>query len=415
MVAVVLSGFFALTGSALRTFRRAKLEEAFAGKKAKARLEYLAQHLRSLQLTSSFGRAIGNLLLVVAVLYLFDPAHEGYRAVYATAIAGAIIAVVGVGIPHAWARHGGERALAVCLRPLVFFRYVFYPVVVVMGALDVPVRRLAGVAEEGEDELTEAAKREILQAASDGRAEGAVGAQEVQMIASVMELGEMQAREIMTPRTDIFALPVELACGEAAGKVVQAAHSRVPIYDGDLDNIVGVLYAKDLLSVLEGARDQAVRTVMRKPFFVPETKRIDDLLAEFKARKVHIAVVLDEYGGTAGLVSIEDVMEEIVGEISDEYDRTAPALVNRLDERTAEVDGRVRIDELNEQMHLRIPENQDYDTVAGMIFAELGYIPAVGEKLQAHGGEFAILAADERKITKVKVVVPGKVKAGGEG
>ncbi len=399
----MLSGFFALTGSALRTARRSKLEEAFAGGKAERRLRYLADHLRPLQLTAAFGRAVSNLVLVLALLGSLEEAHGAYRAIYATVIAAAIIAIVGVGIPHAWARHGGEKVLAVCLGVLVAFRYVLYPVVAVMAALDLPVRRLAGAVEEA-DEPSEAAKEEILEAATEGRAEGAVGAEEVQMIESVIELGEMQAREIMTPRTDIFALPAELPCAQAAGKVVQAGHSRVPIYDGDLDNIVGMLYAKDLLTLVEGAGENSIQTVMRKPFFVPESKRIDDLLAEFKTRKIHIAVVLDEYGGTAGLVTIEDVMEEIVGEISDEYDQAAPDMMKRLDERTAEVDGRMRIDELNDAMGLDIPEEEDYDTVAGMIFAVLGYIPKAGEQVGAYGGQFTILAADERKITRVKVV-----------
>ena len=147
----------------------------------------------------------------------------------------------------------------------------------------------------------------------------------------------------------------------------------------------------------------ALNAILRKPFFVPITKPLDDLLREFKARKVHIAVVLDEYGGTAGVVSIEDVLEEIVGDISDEYDRAEPALMRRLDELSAEVDGRMYIDDLNAAMKLEIPENQDYVTVAGMVFSELGYIPHAGETLESHGARFTVLVADERKITKLKV------------
>jgi putative hemolysin len=333
------------------------------------------------------------------------------RALGALLITGAIIAIVGVGIPSAWARHGGERVLAVTLEVMLVFRALFYPFVAVIAAMDVPVRRLAGVS--GEDPRTsDTAKQEVLQAASEGAAEGAVGQVEAEMIASVMRLDEMEAREAMTPRTDVFAVPVTLSCQEAARRVVEAGHSRVPVYEGGLDNIVGILYAKDLLGVAGAAGPSSVRDVMRKALFVPETKRLDELLAELKATKVHIAVVLDEYGGTAGLVTIEDVVEEIVGDIADEYDLSTPALLKRLDGRTAEADGRLRIGELNEALGLRIPQGEDYDTVAGMIFAELGYIPPVGEKLQVHGAAFTVLAADERKITKVKVVLPKSAARG---
>ncbi len=405
LVATVLSGFFALAGFSLRAFSRTRLEKAFWGPRGKRRLERFDRHLRGLQLTASFGRALSNLVLVVAILYLFDPEQEVFRAILAPLIAGGIIAVVGVGIPSAWARHGGEKVLAGTLEVLLVFRYLFAPFVAVMAAMDVPVRRLAGVVgpEDGE---VEAVKQEILQAASEGRAEGAVGPQEADMIASVVSLDERETREVMTPRTDVFALPADLTCQEAARRIVQAGHSRVPVYEGGLDNIVGFLYAKDLLGLMESSGQTSVRAAMRKPLFVPETKRLDDLLAELKANKVHIAVVLDEHGGTAGLVSVEDVVEEIVGEIADEYDLAAPALLKRIDRRTAEVDGRLRINELNEAMGLRIPPGQDYDTLAGMLFAELGYIPSTGETLHAHGATFTVLAADERRITKVRVELP---------
>ncbi|MCJ7545081.1 MAG: hemolysin family protein [Phycisphaerae bacterium] len=412
VVAGVLSGFFALTGFSLRSFSWVKLEKAFAGPSGRRRLDRLERHLRSLQLTASLGRSLSNLVLVVAVLYLFDPGHELVRAIGAMLIAGMIIAIVGVGIPSAWARLGGEKVLAVTLEVMLAFRALFYPFVAVIAAMDVPVRRLAGVAGKG-DEDSDTVKQEVIQAASEGAAEGAVREEEAEMIASVMRLDEMEAREIMTPRTDVFALPVTLSCQEAARRVVEAGHSRVPVYEGGLDNIVGILYAKDLLGVAATAGQAPVRDVMRKAIFVPETKRLDGLLAELRAQKVHIAVVLDEYGGTAGLVTIEDVMEEIIGDIADEYDLAAPALLKRLDGRTAEADGRLRIDELNGAMGLRIPQGEDYDTVAGMIFAELGYIPPAGETLRVHAATFTVLAADERRITKVKVVLP-KPAAGSE-
>jgi CBS domain containing-hemolysin-like protein len=319
-------------------------------------------------------------------------------------LAAAIVAVFGVAIPHAWAAHAGDKVVTATFGVLRALRYALYPISAVMEAFDTPIRRLAG-AQDRRDENGNAAKQEILQAATNGQAEGAVDADEVEMIESVIEFGDRVASEIMTPRTEIFSLPADTPWQLAVEKIVEAGHTRVPIYEGDIDNIIGVLYAKDMLRYIAEPNPPPLRQIMRKCYFVPETKPLDDLLKEFKARKVHLAVVLDEYGGTAGLVTIEDVIEEIVGEISDEYDRAPPALMKRLAKRSAEVDGRMHIDDLNDAMKLNIPEDEDYDTVAGLVFYELGYIPKEGDTLEAYGARFTVLAADERRITRLKVDV----------
>ena len=403
VVATALSGFFALTNCALRAFRRVQLEEAFPGPEGQERLARLEAHLKSLRLTTAFCRAVANLVLVVAFVYLLGaPNGQLWRAGIATAAAAAVIAVFGIAIPQAWASCAGEKVLAKVLPLLMAMQYALYPIMAGMKAFDLPVRRLSGISDEEEDE-GESAKQEILQAASEGHAEGAVDAEEVQMIESVMELGDTRAAEIMTPRTDIFALSADLSWDEAVRQVIKAGHTRVPVYEGDIDNIIGILYAKDLIEHVTKSESPSLKSVMRKPFFVPETKPLDALLREFRARKVHLSVALDEYGGTTGIVTIEDVLEEIVGDISDEYDRIEPALLARVDERTVEADGRLHIDELNDALKLEVPEDEDYDTVAGLVFAELGYIPAAGEALEAHGAKFTVLTANERKITRLRV------------
>ena len=403
LAATALSGFFALTSSALRAFRRLQLEDAFPDPKGRERLKRLETHLKALRLTTALCRALANLVLVVALVYFFrTPDGTRWQIVAATVSAAAVIAVFGIAIPHAWASYAGERVLARTLPLLMALWYVLYPVIAVMKAFDLPVRRLSGVSDEDEDN-GESAKQEILQAASEGQAEGAVDADEVQMIESVMELGDTHTAEIMTPRTDIFALSADLLFAEACKQVIASGHTRVPIHEGDIDNIIGILYAKDLLVHVAGPQSPPLRKIMRKPYFVPETKPLDDLLHEFRARKVHLAVALDEYGGTAGIVTIEDVLEEIVGDISDEYDRVEPVLLRRIDDSSAEADGRLHVDDLNDAMKLSLPEDEDYETVAGLVFFELGYIPSEGETLEAHGVKFTVLAADERRITRLRV------------
>lgn len=403
IISAILSGLFALASYSLRGYRRVQLDQTFGGTSSgRGRLALLERHLTALRLTSSFCRAMSNVVLVVAMVYVFDARTGGiWAAIGAVVSAGAIIAIFGVAIPHAWATYAGEKILYAFVRPLVVCRYALYPIAAIMQAFDLPVRRLCGIPPQGAENGN--AKQEILQAATEGQAEGAVDADEVEMIESVIEFGETQAAEIMTPRTDVFALPVDTAWEKACEKVTGAGHTRVPVYEGDLDNIIGILYAKDLLRFTTEPKPKDVREIMRSPFFIPESKLLDDLLREFKTRQVHLAVVLDEYGGTAGLVTIEDVLEEIVGEITDEYDRTEPVLMEQIDEKTAQVDGRMYVDDLNDAMGLSLPEDEDYDTVAGLVFSELGYIPTEGEQLKAHGAEFTILAADKRKITKLKV------------
>ncbi len=403
VVSAALSSFFALTGYSLRAFRRSQLEEAFEDHPDKDRLDTLDTHLIALRLNASLCRALANVSLVAGMIMLLGPEQVGW----AIGICVVVVAVFGVAIPHAWASYASEEILAKLLPLMMVLRYLFWPVLAVMMWLDLPVRRLVGYTET-EEEHAENAKQEILNAASEGQAEGAVDADEVDMIESVMEFGDTQAAEIMTPRTDIFALPADTPFDEAITKICEAGHTRVPLYHPDIDNIVGVLYAKDLLSMF--GRDEPIdlQSVMRKPFYVPETKLLDDLLKEFKIRKIHQAIVLDEYGGTAGIVTFEDIMEEIVGDIADEYDQAEPEQIQRIDETTIQVDGRVYVDDLNDELKLEIPEDADYDTVAGLVFSELGYIPNVGDSLQAFGAEFSVLAADERKITRLQVRVLAK-------
>lgn len=399
--AAILSGFFALGGFSLQAFSRSRLEEVLGSGRGRRRLAGLDAHQESLRLTLSFSRTLANLVLVAAVVHVFCREHlDWLHLAAAVAVAGGVTAIVGVGVPHAWADAAAERVLAVTLPVLLAVRFVFAPVVFVMRLFDVPIRRLSGSSAIDDDE---SAKQDILQAASEGQAEGAVDADEVDMIESVIEFGDTDAAEIMTPRTDIFALPAETPWAEAAARIHDAGHTRVPVYRDNIDNIVGMLYAKDLLRHVGDDDPPPLESLVRKPFFVPETKPLDDLLREFKNRKVHVAVVLDEYGGTAGLVSIEDVLEEIVGEISDEYDQAKEQQVRRINETTVEVDGRLRVDELNDELGLDLPEDDDYDTAAGFAVSELGYIPNKGESFTARGAEFTVQDADERKIIKLRV------------
>jgi CBS domain containing-hemolysin-like protein len=260
----------------------------------------------------------------------------------------------------------------------------------------VPVRDAQSYADELE--------QEILDAISEGERHGAVDEEEKEMIESVIELTDTRVEEIMTPRTDVVAVPTDADLDVVLAAIRRKGHSRIPVYDKTIDTILGMLYAKDLLQRDRDTRFD-VTAIMRKALFIPESKFVRELLREFQAQKVHIAVVLDEYGGTAGLVTIEDILEELVGEIRDEYDPTAPAELRRIDDSTVEVDARMRIDDLNDQLDIQLPENEDYETVGGFVFSRLGKIPTVGERWEHDNIGIQVVAAEPRRITRLRLKV----------
>jgi CBS domain containing-hemolysin-like protein len=254
---------------------------------------------------------------------------------------------------------------------------------------------------------------------------GVLEAEEEQMISAVIELGERRVHEVMVPRTEMTALAVTTTIDDAIDTFIREGHSRIPVYKKAIDEIVGVLYAKDLLPFLKGGVQKPdLRKLLRAPLFVPESMLVDDLLHKLQARKVHLAIVLDEYGGTAGMVTIEDLLEEIVGDIQDEYDTEEPLTV-MLSEGKARVDGRVSVDDLAELFNIELSELEDadeYDTVGGLIYHRIGGVPRPGDRVELPDQSLTLTVevTDGRRVAKVLAVrtvvhEPGAAtEAGGE-
>ncbi|MBK5227556.1 MAG: HlyC/CorC family transporter [Actinobacteria bacterium] len=225
---------------------------------------------------------------------------------------------------------------------------------------------------------------------------------ERQLIHSIFEFGDTVVREVMVPRTDMVTARTDAALDEVLEIIIEAGYSRIPIYEGDIDNVVGVLYAKDLLKRIHESRgDVKAGSLGRAPLFVPEQKKVAELLREMQKQHVHMAVVVDEYGGTAGLVTIEDLIEEIVGEIVDEYDQEEP-LVEPVDEQTIRVDAKLPIDEVNELLNVELP-HEEWDTVGGLVFGLTGRVPVPGETVQYDHLEFMTERVSGRRIQKVVI------------
>ena len=241
--------------------------------------------------------------------------------------------------------------------------------------------------------------QEVINASEE---EGIINEEEGEMLHSIFEFGETIVREIMVPRTDMICCSTEATVSELLKAIISSGHSRIPVFEGTTDRIVGLVYAKDLLKYW-GAPDEEVRVpaVMRTPFFVPETKKIEELLKEFRTRRMHMAIAIDEYGGTSGLVTIEDLLEEIVGDIQDEYDLEEEWLITEEDG-SALVDCRLNVEEFADHFQISIPKEK-FDTVGGWLVDMLGRVPLQDEQVTAHGLSVSVVECDERTLRKVRV------------
>ena len=385
---------------ALKTFSRHRLESLLSKRGQQERLDRLTGHLTELSLGMSCLRQVVHLGLILAVVSELGPKS----VIGSFGLAAVLILLFGVAIPQAWSYYAGELLLARVEPLLALVRWILQPLTFVLRPIAAVVRRLAGVTDDDEGRHV---AEEILSAVSEGEHDGVVGDQEKEIIESVIKFAHTNASEIMTPRTDMVTVERGAGLNEVIDTIREEGHSRIPVYEKSVDNVVGVLYAKDLLVQLgEGGNGSyQMELAMREPFFVPETKSLDDLLREFKRGKVHMAIVLDEYGGTAGLVTIEDILEEIVGEITDEYEPPEPEPFVLLGEDTAEVDAKMHIDDLNDELKVELPDDRDVDTVGGFVFSELGRIPKSGETFEYDNLTFTVLAAEARRVSRLKIEV----------
>lgn len=222
-----------------------------------------------------------------------------------------------------------------------------------------------------------------------------------EMIEGIEHLSDTTVKEVMVPRTDTIFIAQDADLDEVFATLIESGHSRIPVYKDSIDDVIGILYAKDVLAALIHKQGVVISTLARKPFFVPETKRIDSLLREFKRRRVHIAVVLDEYGGTSGIVCMEDIIEEIVGEIQDEYDNEADEFV-QIAPNTWLCDARAHLDEIGEKLGIDLPE-EEFDSLAGYVFDLFGRIPAERESISTDAAIFTVQEMEAHRILSVKI------------
>jgi putative hemolysin len=359
-------------------------------------LEAFRHPERSLS-TAMMGVTIAHIIAAsVATWALLD--RLGHLApILVTLVLTPVMLVFGEIIPKAVAREWATVLILRLYRPLTWASALLAPFVAISHAVVSAVLRPFGAGRADTRQFVSREELKALLQLEPGEAD--VTTQEAEMIDKIFDLGEKTVREVMVPLVEVALLSEDASPDDAIRLIQQRGFSRIPIYRERETNVVGVVAAMDLLS--RGAEVRTIAALMRQPYFVPETKRIDDLLREMQRHRIHLAVVVDEYGGSTGIVTLEDIVEEIVGEIQDEHDRT-PASVDRLPDGSYLVAARMNIDELNEALDWTLPK-QDYETVAGLVLATLGRIPRAGEQVPVPGYTITVMEADARRVGTVKI------------
>ena len=417
-----LEGFFVAAEIALVSIRRSRVEQlvdegSSGARRVRRLLEEPGRFLAVSQLGLTVIGFFASAYAAVSIVRTFKTILEGFgidpdnsetiALIFVTVVLALFTIIFAELVPKTLALANTERFAIALSLPVEFLATALGPLIKLLTGVTAAITRVFGANVSNEAQITAEELRLIVER---GGEQGVLEAEEEQMINSIIELGERRLHEVMIPRIAIVALPASSTLEEAIDKIVDEGHSRIPVYEESIDEVVGILYAKDLLPFLKpgsGPRP-AVRTLLRPPVFVPESMTIDDLLHEFQRRKVHIAIVLDEYGGTAGLLTIEDLLEEIVGEIQDEYDTEEPMVV-RLSDDEARVDGRADVDDLAElfDLNLELEDDDEYDTVGGLVYHRIGGVPSPGDQIDVNGLTLTVESTDGRRVGKVLVVRRG--------
>jgi putative hemolysin len=348
----------------------------------------------------SLTKGLAGLLTEIPAL---ETSADAISLVVVTLLLALFTIVFGELVPKSIALANRDRFAVVLSGVVDIMGRILFPFVALLTGVTGLITRALGIETQREASIS---TEELMLIVERGGEQGVLEAEEEQMIHAVIELGDRRLHEVMVPRIAVVALPASATYEDAIDVFIDEGHSRVPVYEDTIDEVIGILYAKDLLPFLKrGAGERpALRSLLRTPLFVPESMSIDDLLHEFQRRKVHIAIVLDEYGGTAGLVTIEDLLEEIVGEIQDEYDTEEPMIV-KLSDDEVRIDGRASIEDLGEafDVELHLDDDDEYDTIGGLVFHRLGDVPSPGDVVTVNGFRLTVESTDGRRVGKVLV------------
>jgi len=400
------SAYFSLSPADIRQFREQKKKS-----KSAARIVRLLDNSRRLLSAILIGNTIVNVAAAtVAALLTSRLLPEESMSAWGVFV---VIGVVTLSIllfseitPKIFAIQASQKFARLASVPLQAVVVILTPVTSIYEMITNMINRMIGY----EKEVPFVNEEELKTLIEVGEQKGTLDQAEREMIHSIFEFRETFAKEIMVPRMDMVCIDQETTVEDVLTLVKTKGHSRIPVYNDNVDNVIGILYVKDLLPYMQKGKSLPKLTEMvRKPYFVPEIKMIDELLREFQKERIHMAVVVDEYGGTAGLITLEDVIEEIVGDIRDEYDRDV-SLIRKIDSKTWTADGKVDIEDLNEKLSLDLPTEEDFESLGGFIFSQLGKIPQEKDSIQYKQHTFIVEKVQRQRIKKVTIVFDPKAE-----
>jgi len=421
VVALVLANaFFVAAEFALVAARRTRIEAMVRRGDRKARtvqaaLQDLYRQLSAAQLGITVASILLGYVSEDTVAHLFRDwfaalpplldflARGGVASTAAVAVVSFLHVVFGEQAPKAWAITHAESTSRWVAAPLIFFSWITRPFTDLLNWSAGRVVRLLGLKGTTAELEQIHSPEELRMLVEQSRKRGKLDADDARLLQGVFEFSEKSAREVMTPRTEMVALPADLTLEQAADQVAVAGRSRYPVYGESLDDILGVVHAKDILAGLRSAKGGTLRGVLRPAMFVPGTREVEDVLADMKRQKIHLAIVLDEFGGTAGLVTMEDLLEEIVGPIYDEYDQPSGELRVAPPGAAPLISGATPLRDVNRVFGLELDE-QDYTTIGGFLFGAIGRLPKGGDQVAVKGAVFEIVEMEGRRVGKVRVV-----------
>ena len=408
MVLIILSGLFSASETALTAFKSTDLEEIENTNPRTAKLlkKWLTKPneiLTAILLGNNIVNILASSIATIVTLQVMG-SKSGNAIVVATVSMTVVVLIFGEITPKIVAKTYSRKISGIVIGPIYFLSIVTLPIIKLLMFITRIIGGMMGVNIKHENLMI--TEEEIKSYINVGEAEGVIEEEEREMIHSIIEFGDTTAKEVMTPRTSIFMLDAESTIDEVWDEILDSGYSRIPVYGEDLDEILGILYVKDLMTFAkEGTTDIPLKNILREAYFVPDTKSIVEILDEFRNKQVHMAIVLDEYGGTVGLATIEDLIEEIIGEIKDEYDLHEEDEIEKISESKYRVDARINIEDLNKELELDIPESEDYESLGGYVLDILGRVAEVEDVVELDGLRMKVLEIDKMRVVKILIEI----------
>lgn len=414
LVLILINGFFAASEIAIISVNRNKISmQAQEGDKKALLIQRLfkepSKFLATIQVGITLTGFLASASAAVSISTYFSqylkrlniPFSDQISLLLVTLFISYITLVLGELLPKRLALQNPERIAFSIIGTIVFISKITAPFVKILTLSTNFFAKLFGVGATYEEEKV--TEDEIRMMIDVGEENGVLNETEKEMIDGIFEFDDTLAKEVMTPRTAVFAIDINSPLEEIIHQIIEEQYSRIPVYDGDIDNIVGILYMKDLFVEMASKKldEISIKDLLRPAYFVPDTKKIDRLFRELQASKNHMAILIDEYGGVSGIITIEDLIEEIVGNIADEYDEDVKDF-QKLDSNVYIVDGLVSIDEVNEKLNLKLP-TEHHDTIGGFVLNLIGNIPETGESVQFENITFTVEKIDEKRIEQIKI------------